>query len=369
MFNQREIKKLLTNMLSMEEVFKRNGNRISSSGTHFCIFHENTDTPSAKYYNDSNLVWCFAEQKMYTVYDALKVFGENPEKVFNDLWSNMTQERKLELMESIGKEVEKPLPYEQTLFDFRKGKCNITKLKAEIMDSIPNKELLLELYKNSRIVNEATKYSPYMYLAKVYSLSNYRLITDGEFITKCKFIEYPKHVSSFISQHHNVLIIFNIINNIPVSCTLRAIDSKAFVDWNMTTGMLYNIGNIRDDFKYGDPLIIVEGNKDCDVCKTFLYGDTVAILTAAISKNQMQVLQNLTNRIILALDNDESGIRSTKNFMKYRARRFNASVFKYNIRYKDFGDLADLLLKNNIDEFNNIITQYKTTLKIELGTN
>ena len=368
MFNQREIKKLLTHMISMEDVFKRNGSRISTSGAHFCIFHENTETPSAKYYQDSNLIWCFAEQKMYTVYDALKVFGENPEKVFNDIWKTKTEEEKLALMESIGHEVEKPLPYLSELYKFKSGKITIGELQESIYSSVPNTDLLKTLYDLSRPIPEATKYSPYMYLAKCYNLDNYRIITDGEFITKFDVAKYPRHVTSFISQHHNVMIIFNLIGDKPVSCTLRAIESKAFVDWNMTTGMLYNIGKLRPDFKYGDPLVIVEGNKDCDVCKTFLYGDTVGILTAAISKNQMQVLEHLTDRLVLALDNDESGKRSTDNFLKYRGRKFNTSVFRYNLRYKDFGDLVDLLLRNNIDEFNNLITQYKTQLQIELSS-
>lgn len=46
-------------------------------GNIFCPFHENNNTPSAKFYSDSNVVYCFSCQRTYTTYDLLERFNPN----------------------------------------------------------------------------------------------------------------------------------------------------------------------------------------------------------------------------------------------------------------------------------------------------
>ena len=54
---------------------------IPQNGVIFCPWHDNKETPAAKYYSDSNKVWCFADQKMYGAYDAMKLLGFDEDKI------------------------------------------------------------------------------------------------------------------------------------------------------------------------------------------------------------------------------------------------------------------------------------------------
>lgn len=50
-------------------------------GKIYCPFHDNQNTPAAKYFEDSNELYCFAEQKKYRVVDAMEKLGYTVEDV------------------------------------------------------------------------------------------------------------------------------------------------------------------------------------------------------------------------------------------------------------------------------------------------
>lgn len=223
-----------------------------------------------------------------------------------------------------------------------------------------------ELYKIGRRVTSAdANRSPYLFLAHRYNLEHYRLITDGEYLVKLKSNLYPRYVTRFIKEHREVLLIFNICNDRPISVTIRSIKTKHFIDWGNTKGMLYGIGTLNRDFKYGDPIVIVEGNKDTDTMKSLIYGNTLGILTSSISEGQLNVLKNLTDNIILMLDNDEYGRKGTKKALRKLKGSFRVTVLEHYEGLKDCGDLVDLLRENRIDDVNFIVSYYSSV--IELG--
>ena len=49
-------------------------------GKCFCPFHENTDTPAAKYYDDSNTIYCFSCGRVYGSYDLLMAYSPDTVK-------------------------------------------------------------------------------------------------------------------------------------------------------------------------------------------------------------------------------------------------------------------------------------------------
>lgn len=359
-------KKLLTKLLSMKKVLEKLGYTVNQGST-FCCFHENTGTPSAKYYEDSNLWWCFAEQKHYTVWDALELGNQDPHKVFSKIWSQLDEKRKQELIDEIGIETDVSIPYEEQLKLFRKGKLSYRELLNYIVQSIDGEdiEMLKALYDNSREITEPKIYDNYQWLGYNAKFKNYKVITDGEYFTKLAGkVKIKQYVSSFIKEHSNVLIIFNMVNGVPIGATMRSTTSKAFIDINNKHGIFYGIGCLDENFTYGNTITIVEGPKDRDSGVAFLQSKNIlSIMTGAISKSQLKVLKYLTNKIILAYDNDEVGRNNVKKFKKYNSRDFIITVFNHHITLKDFGDLIPLA-KTNSAELPNIVFNYKSQIML-----
>lgn len=75
----------------------------------FCPFHPDslTGKPSAKYHEDSDLIYCFSESKVYSAYHALKLLvGRDMNAVFREIWREMSDEEKINVLESYGKSSE-----------------------------------------------------------------------------------------------------------------------------------------------------------------------------------------------------------------------------------------------------------------------
>ncbi len=74
----------------------------------YCPFHEDklTGKPSAKYFPDSDSLYCFSEGKSFTAYHALKVFyNKNMKKVFEECWNKLDSSDKERLIREHGEGV------------------------------------------------------------------------------------------------------------------------------------------------------------------------------------------------------------------------------------------------------------------------
>lgn len=74
----------------------------------FCPFHHNDDTPAATIYKGNkgnpDVLFCFAEQKRYTVADVVsKLMGYNIYEVGYAIWNDMTELEQDEFLTMIGK--------------------------------------------------------------------------------------------------------------------------------------------------------------------------------------------------------------------------------------------------------------------------
>ncbi len=69
------------------------------------------------------------------------------------------------------------------------------------------------------------------------------------------------------------------------------------------------------DYKKGEPIVLVEGCKDAIYLKQF-YPYVLSINTARLNKESMKVISILTNRVILAYDNDDAGHYNTEREIK-----------------------------------------------------
>lgn len=75
----------------------------------YCPFHPDslTGKPSAKYHEDSDLIYCFSESKVYSAYHALKLLmGKNMDEVFRSIWRGMSDSEKRSILESYGQDSE-----------------------------------------------------------------------------------------------------------------------------------------------------------------------------------------------------------------------------------------------------------------------
>lgn len=221
------------------------------------------------------------------------------------------------------------------------------------------------MYDSSRLITDPKVYDNYQWLGYNAKLNNYRLLTDGEYFTKVlPKTKSKQYITSFIREHSNVLIIFNMVKGVPIGATMRSITSKAFIDINNKHGIFYGIGCLEENFTFGKTITIVEGPKDRDSGVAFLQNkNMLSIMTGAISKSQLKVLRYLTNRVILALDNDEVGKNNIKKFKKYNSRDFAITVFNHNINLKDFGDLIPRAKTKSAD-LADIVFDYKSQITL-----
>lgn len=205
-----------------------------------------------------------------------------------------------------------------------------------------------ELFELGRLVTEDSN-NKYLHMAYKYKFKHYRIITSGEVMIKAKNIDIPEFVRMFIMNNNSVLMMANIISGKVVGITFRTLEGpKDFLTWGSNKGNFYGLGQLSPNFKYGDPVILVEGLLDCDVIKQ-MYPNTMAVLTSGLTKNQAAVITRLTNRVVLMFDNDEAGRRGTSISERAIKDKCSLTIFKHHPKCKDPGDIISLELANDED--------------------
>lgn len=76
-----ELIKKVNEVISMRDMLVEYGSDVSPSGLLFCPFHDDENKKSAKYFSDSNKMWCFVERKLYGSYDVMKLMGYSDESI------------------------------------------------------------------------------------------------------------------------------------------------------------------------------------------------------------------------------------------------------------------------------------------------
>lgn len=217
---------------------------------------------------------------------------------------------------------------------------------------------LTKLFNIGRPIDKLNKSNKYLYFAYKYKFNNYKLISSGELLIRGKDLNIPDYVKQFISIHKEALMIANIFNNQVVSIIFRTIkDEKEFIKLGYSKSLFYGLGDLDKSFKYGDPILLVEGNLDRDRM-SLIYKNTLGITTSSISTSQYQLLENLTNNFILMLDNDEAGIKGSKNTFYKLKDLGRVKILKHEPHLKDAGDLIDLEIRNDYN-LNYILNYYK----------
>lgn len=205
--------------------------------------------------------------------------------------------------------------------------------------------------------------NPYLNTAYKYGLKNYRLISSGELLIKGKDIDIPHYIRIFLEFYHEVLMIANIIDDSVINLTFRSISiKKEFNKWGTTKSLFYGLGDLDKNFHYGDMIVLVEGHLDRDMMKT-LYPNVLGVMTSTLSKNQVELLSYLTNKIVLMFDNDEAGKFGIKKALT-QLKGFDVHVLNHYGKLKDAGDLAKLEIYDSTGDLDYIKTMYKSKLNM-----
>lgn len=178
-------------------------------------------------------------------------------------------------------------------------------------------------------------------------------------------------INSFVMQHGAALLIPNIVHNKIVDMTIKALNSGATIKYK-NISLPYNIGNFKD-FKYGDPIYVVEGVADVAGLKLVEPNiNVIALQTNTISNEMLSIYKALTNNIVLLLDNDKAGqVQYGKLKRKLNELGINTFFFKQFGSFKDTGEIVDLVMsykktgsEHLLTELNNVNLYYKSQIKL-----
>ena len=218
------------------------------------------------------------------------------------------------------------------------------------------------LVKISTPIGEKQRFkNKYTYLSyKRYPQYRYLTLNDL-FKNKITKKDIPSHIFDFIAREGEVLLIANVVSNVVVNVQLRSFKTKTFLAYGSQSYLFYGFGYLSPNFKYGDPVVIVEGTVDADYLRT-LYPNVMACMTAGMSSMQLNLLKYLTDYVVLAYDNDDAGRRAVE---KDKRRLINDKFRVEVLNHPDVKDPGDVLqLKMDGDDFEYQIKEsyYKTYL-------
>lgn len=201
------------------------------------------------------------------------------------------------------------------------------------------------LFKISRVPTEEEYLSsPYLYVAKTENLSYIRSLSVAELLYY-KGDDLPPHILHFLRQNENVVVMADIWSKWIVQLRLRSFRGKYMTVYRNSPIPFFGMGYLPPSFKYGDALVLVEGILDAESIRT-MYPYVVSVTTSSLSVYQIHVLKTLTSRIVLCLDQDDSGIQGTrKAYYQLKKNGFHADVCQLPSKIKDPGQLIEWKMK------------------------
>ena len=194
----------------------------------------------------------------------------------------------------------------------------------------------------SPVTDEYMTFNKYTFSAYKYKFPHYRILNIGDIVSKKyeRDKDLPGYLIDFIGEQGEVLAIANIINKQVPFVQFRSLKKKEFSVYGSQSSLLYDLGFLDKNFKYGDTLVIVEGNSDADAMKG-IYNNTVATCTAGLTSRQLEIVSYLTNRVILAYDNDKAGRGAYKRDSKLLKEK--GLDVRCLCQYQGFKDVGDLM--------------------------
>lgn len=152
-------------------------------------------------------------------------------------------------------------------------------------------------------------------------------------------------IKNYLVNNEVILLFPNIVNGVIVDLYVQPLYTKGKPLRLGSTAFPYNIGGLSPDFKYGDPIILVEGIADLAAIK--LMGDlnVVAMRGNSLGTPQTKLLAAITNNIIVIPDSDEAGNQGfSRLWRKFRDLKVNIVSVNQFKNFKDTGDFIEKIL-------------------------
>lgn len=127
-------KRVINHYISMVDLFEKFNIEYSEHSNMFCPFHYNTESPSGHYHTDSNLLWCYSEQRMYGSWDLIKQYEPivNTNKLAIGIINKFGRE---EVEKQLGEiEIDNEIPFKRSLQRFKENKISYKELCSEISE-------------------------------------------------------------------------------------------------------------------------------------------------------------------------------------------------------------------------------------------
>lgn len=238
------------------------------------------------------------------------------------------------------------------------------------------KELLIKLYDLPKIsdcghnILKKIRGDKYVELALKYDYSNYKIGTVSDILSMGLAKSMSIYAKKFLGRSGIFLCVFNTLSDKKVSCIFRKINDSEIMEFSYYP-CVYGLDLVDTDFKYGDYLLVTEGVYDADSFRP-LFKNSVAVLTSSASVMASEILCSITNKFILAFDNDTAG---NEGFKRTRESLLtvnkSAVVEKLNIYPgdKDLGNMEEHFLYSDSTGYNSRKEYYLSALKIIVSDN
>jgi len=230
-----------------------------------------------------------------------------------------------------------------------------------------NLKELEQLYAKARQVPEE-----YQFVNK-YTYALYNGILDGRYMDINDVFNNESVLTGYISKHNAILLFPSYIDNILVSLFIRPVTGNISPLKLGLPVLMYGLGNLDENFKYGSKLYIVEGIGDYLALKLIEPSiNVVAILSNTVSLNSIELISNLTNNVVLVTDGDEAGdIGYRVASSKFKKLGVNVSRIKPYGKHKDVGEVLDCIVEYKKtgdlsikEKINEQVSYYKTAIYI-----
>lgn len=171
-------------------------------------------------------------------------------------------------------------------------------------------------------------------------------------IIECRYLDINDamtldlSLNSYISEMGVILLFPNRIGTTITDVFIRGINTKDMPLKLGSNHFPFNIGNLKEDFKFGDTIILVEGVTDIGGLKVISPDiNVISLQSNSISTEHLQLLTQITDNFILLLDSDSAGIKGA-NITKRKLEKEGAKVkiVEQYGKLKDTGDIVDILM-------------------------
>jgi 5S rRNA maturation endonuclease (ribonuclease M5) len=217
-----------------------------------------------------------------------------------------------------------------------------------------------ELYQAARVIPDELKFhNKYTWLA-------HHNVIEARYLDINDTFRLVTPINDYIKKFDAVLLIPNFVNGWMVDLVIKPLYTKESMLTFDFKHLPFGIGELRSDFKYGNPLYLVEGIADWAALKLIKPDlDVIAIRSNSIPKDMYTLYASLTNKIILIPDSDNAGHSQIKN-IKNNFSKLNTDLYcvEQFSTMKDTGELIDLLMKfektsdTNIKDMIDITKEY-----------